>query len=197
MISQAPARPPFVEFRQIAKDDPKRSVELGYRVTRDIDIACIMQPGSKDVVERIASEWLDSIKRKLLEQQQDAMPTEWVDAFHRKYEAFKAGQEAPLIGTSIKQWPMLSPAQAQNLISINVLTIEDAANMNEECMGRFGMGGRELRDKARDWIAKTEGTKSVAAENEQLKAQLAELTARLSALEEDKPRRGRPPKDPT
>lgn len=190
-ISQAPARPPYVEFKRIAKEDPRASVEAGYRKTKDIDMAFIMQPGSKDVVEKDAKAWLESIKNKLLSQSQDAMPQEWVDGFHKKYEAWKAGHEAPLNGTSVKEWPLLSPAQAENFISIRVVTIEDVAAMTEECMGRFGIGGRELREKAREWLKGKEIASSVMQENAELKAKLAALEKRLSELEE-KPKRGRP-----
>ena len=58
MVSITQARPPFVEFKQVAKHDPKRSEELGYRVTKNVDMAYIMQPGSRDQVEIEAKAWL-------------------------------------------------------------------------------------------------------------------------------------------
>lgn len=190
-VSLAQARPPFVEFKRIPKHDPKRSEELGYRVTKDVDMAYIMQPGSKDQVERLATDWLDMIKRKALDAAPDAFPQEWIEGFRRKYEAWKAGHEAPLNGTSVKEWPLLSPAQAENFIALHVLTIEDVAAMTEEALGRFGMGARELREKAREWLQGREVSKSLASENEELKRQLAELSARLADLEAEKPQRGR------
>jgi hypothetical protein len=139
-VQIAQARPPFVEFKQIAKHDPKRSEELGYRVTKNVDMAFIMQPGSRDQVEIEAEAWLNSIKRKMLDAAPDAYPQEWVDGFRKKYEMWKEGNEAPLNGTSVKEWPVLSPAQVQNFIALGLLTIEDVAAMTEEAMGRYGMG---------------------------------------------------------
>lgn len=193
-VSMAQSRPPFVEFKRVAKDDPKRSVEVGYRVTKDVDMAFIMQPGSKDQVERVASDWLESIKRKSLEGAPDAYPQDWVEAFSRKYESWKQGHEAPLNGTSVKEWPLLSPAQAENFIALRVMTIEDVAAMTEECIGRVGMGGRELREKARQWISGKEISEVAIQENMQLKKTVEELSARLAELEADKPKRGRKPK---
>jgi hypothetical protein len=193
-ISLAPARPPFVEFKRVAQHDPKASVEAGYHKTRDVDVAYIMQPGSKDVHEKKAVEWLESIKRKGLEGAADAMPPEWIDGFHKKYSAWKEGLEPPIDGTSVREWSYLSPAQVENLISIRVLSIEDCAAMTEEAMGRFGMGGRQLRDKAREWLKGKEISQTVMQENDALKKQLAELADRLAQLETpvEKPKRGRP-----
>ena len=131
MIGVAQARPPFVEFFIDTIHDPVRSVELGYRVTKDRDMVRIVQPGSRDDLLKPAEEWLTQIKTKMLENAHDAMREEWVNGFHAKYKAWKEGQEAPLMGTSVKQWPVLSPAQVQNLLACHILTIEDVAEMTE------------------------------------------------------------------
>jgi len=190
----AQARPPYVEFKQIAIADPKRTNELGYRVTRDVDRAYIMQPGSRDVFEVDAEDWLKQIRDKALNDAHDAYPQEWIDQFRKKFEMFKEGQEAPVNGTHVREWPHLSPAQVQNLVAARIITVEDVAALTEEALNRVGMGSRELREKARDWLASRDMTKSALQENEALKAKLADLTARLAELEADKPKRGRPAK---
>lgn len=194
----AQARPPFVEFKRIAVPDSVKTQELGRRVTKDVDFAYIMQPGSRDQVERKATDWLAMIKQKNLDASPDAYPEEWVRGFHEKYKAWLDGQEMPLDGTSVKEWALLSPAQAENFIALRILTIEDVAAMTEDALGRFGMGGRELRDKAREWLTKQEVAGSLAIENQELKQQLADLSARLAQLETgqvvEKARRGRKPK---
>jgi len=196
-------RPPFVEFKRIAMHDKKRSEELGRRVTKDVDFAFVMQPGSKDQVERVATDWLAMLKLKVVNASADAYPQEWVDGFHAKYKAWQDGMDAPLNGTSVKEWPVLSPAQAENFISLHLVTIEDVAAMSEQAMNAYGMGGRELKQKAIDWVR---GKDSTSQENEALKNQLAEMTERLSrlesshqtpganALEPVKAKRGRKPK---
>jgi hypothetical protein len=193
------ARPPFVEFKRVAIHDKLRSEELGRRVTKDLDMAFIMQPGSKDQVERIAVDWLAMLKIKSVNGSPDAYPQEWIDGFHRKFDSWKNGQDAPLDGTSVKEWPVLSPSQADNFISMRILTIEDVAAMTEEAMRSYGMGGREFKQKAQEWC---KGKDSATLENEFLKKQLLELTQRLSQLEQiadntDEPlqvKRGRKPK---
>jgi len=195
-------RPPFVEFKRIAVYDKKRSDELGRRVTKDVDFAFVMQPGSKDQVERVATEWLAMLKLKVMNGAADAYPQEWVDGFHEKYKAWQNGLDAPLNGTSVKEWPVLSPAQAENFISLHILTIEDVASMTEQALSAYGMGARELKQKAIDWV---QGKDKTSQENEILRKQLFELTERLKTLENskelsdniDKPqqvKRGRKPK---
>lgn len=187
------ARPPFVEFRQVAIHDARKSEELGRRVTKDVDMAYIMQPGSKDCVEIKAEDWLASLKRKALDAAPDAFPQEWIDGFHKKYELWKQGHEAPLNGTSVREWPLLSPAEVANFIAAHILTIEDVAAMTEQAMSAVGMGSRNLREKAREWLTGKDVAQQALRENEELKARIAALEAALLEKPEA-PRRGRPPK---
>lgn len=192
MIQIAQSRPPYVEFKQVAVFDQRRSEEVGYRVTKDVDMAYIMQPGTRDVLEVKAQDWLDRIKLKAINATHDSFPQEWITQYQTKYDLWKQGQEAPPNGTHVKEWPLLSPAQVQNFVSLRIITVEDVAAMNEEAMQKAGMGSRELREKAREWLAKREASAGALKENEELKKQLAELSTRLAELESDKPKRGRP-----
>lgn len=193
MIGIAQSRPPYVEFFIEAVHDPVRSVEAGYRVTKDREMVRIVQPGSKDDLLKPAAEWLKQIKDKSLSGAHDAMPDEWISGFHQKFSLWKQGQEAPVIGTSIKQWPMLSPAQVQNLLACHIQTVEDVAEMTENAMIQFGMGARELKEKAREWLKGKEIADTAIKENESLKSMIAELRAELDELK-NKPKRGRPAK---
>lgn len=190
-IALAAQRPPYVEFKVVAKDDPIRSHEVGYRVTKDVEFAFITQPGSKDIYEYEAKDWLNSIKHKAID---GRYPQEWVDAFHKRYEAWREGREAPLNGTSVKEWPVLSPAQAENFIAINIYTIEDVAVMTEEAMARYGMGARSLKDKAVEWTKSKEISAQQAKENIELKKRVQELEDLVKQMLEAKPKKGRPPK---
>lgn len=213
MLSMPAVRPPFVEFKMVVVDDRAATLQKGVRVTKDVPFAFVMQPGSKDCVERVAEEWLASIKRKSLDGSPDAYPTEWIEAFHKKYEMWRAGLEAPLNGTSVRQWPLLSPSQAENFVSLGIPTIEDVAAMTEDAMRRFGLGAREYRDKAREWVQGAAINEATTKENVELKEQLqkaldmvAAMNERLAQLEsapqiapdaiEVKRRPGRPPRQP-
>ncbi len=190
-LTVAQARPPYVEFKMVAKDDPKKSHEVGYRVTKDVEVAFITQPGSKDQFEYEAQSWLDSIKHKAID---GRYPQDWCDAFHKKYEAWKQGLEPPLNGTSVKEWPVLSPAQAENFIALRIPTIEDVAAMTEQAMSAFGMGARGLKDKAIEWLKGKDVAGQAMQENIELKKRVQELEGLVKQMLEAKPKRGRPPK---
>lgn len=51
------------------------------------------------------------------------------------------------MGTDIRNWPVVSPAQIKNLFELHVHTIEDLAAANEEVISGIGMGGRMLKQK--------------------------------------------------
>jgi hypothetical protein len=98
-------------------------------------------------------------------------------------------------GTPIDAWPILTDTQKAEFRALNIFTIEQFANLPDETGNRI-MGLNDLRKKARAFIlAQEAGDKLVemeerekmakAKEDEQAKV-IADLTARLAALE--KPR---------
>lgn len=195
MIGIHQARPPYIEFYVDAVLDQAASDAAGRRVTKDVNMVRIIPPGGQLIVEKKPEEWIAQLKRKAIERTHDAFPQEWIDNIQKSYDSWKAGLEPPLNGTSVKEWALLSPAQAQNFINMRILTIEDVAAMTEEAMARVGMGSRNLRDKAREWLQAKEIASNAVAENAELKAKLATLEARLAELEStesEKPKRGRP-----
>lgn len=196
MLTIAAAKPPYVQFKQVAIEDRNLSIENGRRITKNVNMAFIQQVGQRDQVERIAEEWLDQLKRQCYEEIQ---PAEFYVHFKKKYEDWKAGIETPEHGTPITEWPVLSPAQVENLRSIHSYTVESIAQWGEEALNRYGMGGRELREKAKAWLESgdknAEKLLAVEAENRSLKDMIEKLAAKVAALEDDKPKAGRPRKD--
>lgn len=185
-------RPPFVEFKQVAREDRQMSIDAGRRVTKDVNMAYIMQPGSKDQVERVAEEWLAQIKRKVVENAPDQYPHAWVQAFHEKFDMWKQGIEAPLNGTSLREIAFLSPAAIENYLALRILTVEDLAALDEVAIHHAGMGARADRDKARAWLQSAnengkpaEQIAALMAELENMKVSNEALRERLAALEKE------------
>jgi len=154
-------RPPYVAFEVRAEEDRNASIEAGYYKAKDVDYALITPAGSKDRVEQKVGEWFDKLQEQVM---QERFPAEWLAKFQENYKLWKNGQEVPLTGTSVKNWPMLSPSQRTALLGLHVHTVEDLAAANEEVIVRLGMGGRSLRDKAREWLASTGGEAGKQAE---------------------------------
>lgn len=174
------ARPPYITFEARAVEDRNASIESGQYKTKDQDFVLITPQGSKDRIERVASEWFESMDEQV---KQNRMPGDWVRQFKSAYAAWKEGKELPVSGTPILTWPVLSPSQVKSCIDAAVRTVEDLAAANEETLGRIGMGARALKDKAASWVKSAGGPGKVAEEIAALKAQLADTKLRNESLE--------------
>jgi hypothetical protein len=118
----------------------------------------------------------------------------------KSYENFKKGFADQPDGFPVREWALLTPSQVANMHTMQTYTIEQVAGWNEQAMAMYGMGARELREKAKLWLAsgdqKAEQLSAQAIEIATLKEQLAALVKKVNAADEDnegKPRRGRPP----
>lgn len=143
------ARPSYVRFEKRPIEDRAETLRKGAFSTKDVVHAIITPAGSKDQYAFVADEWLARLDQQVKEER---IPFEWVDMYRRAYEAYKRGEELPLDGTPIKEWPPLSPAQRVNLIALHVLTVEDLAAANAETLARIGMGAQNLVEKAKTWL---------------------------------------------
>ena len=187
-------RPPYVTFELRAVEDRAASIAAGHYVARDVAYALITPAGSKDRIERVVEEWFDVLAASVRDER---FPREWLKAYQGAYEDWKAGNAPLLKGTDVRNWPVLSPSQVKLLTDIGVRAVEDLAIANEETIGRLGMGGRALKQKAVEWLASAQDTgkqveeitalqianKDLTERNEAMMQQLTELGQRLQLLE--------------
>lgn len=131
-----------------------------------------------------------------------SMVVEIVNDDHRQrwpkeYEAFKAGQEAPLEGTALADWPQLSRARVEELAYFHIRTVEQLAAVTDNHLQNLGMGARDERERARVFLDVAKNgtaalsklvTRMEAAEAKAgaLETALSEANARLAALESRK-----------
>ena len=190
-------RPAYVRFERIALEDAQATAAQGHFVARDVDMAMITPPGSRDVFKIEVPQWVLNMKQDV---RNDRLPSAWMDQYLDAYEKWKTGQAMPLQGTPIKGWGVLSPAQQAVLTGLMILTVEDLAQLNDEGLQRIGMGALDLRTKARAWISQIHDKGPLTLENaklkqdlvtqqgeiDTLKAQVAKLVA-VAALAQDTP----------
>ena len=179
-------RPAYVQFERRAVEDKPESEKQGLSISKDVDFVKVTPPYSKDCYVQQVDVWFKNVENNV---KNNRTPQLWLDHWKQAYEAFLKGQDAPLLGTPIRDWSAISPAQIKNLIHLNILTIEDLANANDEGLKRIGMGAVELRNKARNWLqaANDHGPlvmKVTALENEnnQLKGTIESLQNKIQAL---------------
>lgn len=185
-VQERQDRPALVRFARRAVEDKKATLEQGKWVGKDVDFALITPPYSKDCIEIKVEQWKQNMMQDV---KAGRLPQAWQEHYLKAHEAWQNGQELPPTGTPIRGWGMLSPAQQEMLIRINILTIEDLAGINDEGVRRIGMGALDLKRKASAWIQQvndkgplTQKMAAVEAENDSLKTQVALLTEKLDRL---------------
>jgi len=180
-------RPAYISFELRAEEDRQASIDAGHYVPKEVEYVIITPQGSKDRTERVVADWFAKLAQDVKEQR---FPQDWLSAYRSAYKEWKEGREIPLTGTPIATWPVASPGQVAACISANLRTVEDLAAANEESIGRIGMGGRALKQKAVEWLASaanigktTEALNSLKIANAALIERNAALEARLLKLE--------------
>lgn len=180
MMNDRTERPAYVRFVRRAVEDRSVTSVNGRWPKKDVDYALVTPPYSKDVFEAVATDWLAQMA---VEVRNGRLPEGWLDKYSLQYEKWQSGQEMPLDGEAILGWGVISPAQQANLIAINIRTIEDLAGVNDEGVRRIGMGGGELRDKAKAWLSQMKDKGPLTQENATLKGENITMKVTIESLQ--------------
>jgi len=173
------ARPPHIRFEKRAAEDRAASIEAGHIIYHDIDYVIITPPGGKDVVEKIAKEWIADIQRRSHIGQYDV---EWAERFAKMYAMWQKDEELPEHGTPLKTSLMFTPAEIMACTGVNIHTLEDLAGANEEALGRIGMGARNMKQRAQAALESVKGDGALAIKLAAVQEENAELHAKLLEL---------------
>lgn len=191
---------PYVRFERVAVEDKQESLRAGQYMAKDIDYALITPQGSTDVLKYKVTSWFAQMETET-RTSPPRLPMEWFERYKKSYDLWLLGQEIPLEGTAIRGWGMISPAQKENLIKINIRTVEDLANCNEEAMRRIGMGALDLKNRAIGWLKSLNSSGNISQifaeiqrENEELRKTVESLTAKMAELSK-RSRKPRPDPD--
>lgn len=180
-LAERSERPAYARFERVPVEDKQASLAAGHYVAKDVDFALITPPYSRDVVRIKVSQWLLNLEQDL---RNDRIPKPWVEKYKEDYRSWQNGQEIPLRGVPIKGWGVISPAQQETLLRMNILTVEDLAGINDEGIRRIGMGGSDLKNKAVAWVKQLSDKGPLTQENAALKQENETLRGTIVALEE-------------
>lgn len=167
-----------VNFELRPVEDREATIEAGHPVFKDQEYAIITMPGGQLVVDKVID---------------DALLNEWKNGRGRKppspfalsaYQAWKDGQEVPLNGMDLKNWPGITPAQIKMCHGTNIYTVEDLATANDEAKKRMGMGALALINKAKAYLENAESNKSSEAISA-LEVKLQAALDRIQSLEDE------------
>ena len=163
-----PKPPAIPRFKTEAVHLPFRSKEAGRPIYEDREFVEILIPGDR--------------RSMAVEAVSDAHKVRWP----KEYAAFRAGQEPPLEGTPLADWPnsSLTRARVEELAYFNIRTVEHLAQVNDAQLANLGMGARALREAAAKFLeVARHGTgplERLVAENLTLKDENARLERALA-----------------
>lgn len=176
----------YVEFSIEPVKNERRSTEEGRPIFEEKEYITI----------RIAGDTKTVRKRPVKHTWDGGTPPD-PERWPRQYQAFKNQQSQEAVdGTPLHEWAMISKTDVMSLKALNIHSVEQLASLGENNMQWFG--ARQMRDKAIAWLESAKagaGVSQLQQRLEQLEADNLALKSQLAALGEEKPRRGRPPKD--
>lgn len=188
-------RPPYIEFERRSVEDRQASIASGAYTTKEVDFIIIVPAGSegKTRIEQVYTEWLAKIKPQTGSlggvdghyMAASRFPAEWVEKIQTQHKLWKEGLSLDVEGTPLRNWPVLSPGQLKACVDLHLLSVEMLADAADDTVERLGMGGFNLRQRARDWVAQSKGSgPQLAAQLEAARAESAAKDVRLKSLEE-------------
>lgn len=89
--------------------------------------------------------------------------------------------EMELGGTPLKEWPRITKGLTATLASQGVYTVEQVAAIADVSLDVLGMGGRELRNQAIQFLEQAQGQ----SDTSKLVAQISDLQAQVARLQAD------------
>lgn len=150
----------YVKFyRQWVRNNFKSNLE-GMEVGEHQDFVIIICPGQPK----------SEVRRKATEADKSQYRQEWA--------AYSEGKEHQMSGTPIEMLPGLSQGVADSLKALYIYTIEQMAGLSDMALQKVGMGGNDIRQRAKSYMDKS------SSEVVSLKAQLAEALEAIKALQE-------------
>lgn len=179
------ARPAMLRFEVQPVEDREASVKEGRYIAKDVEFVWVKAHGGVDDVCYKVTSWLKNLEQQV---RSGEFPQPWFEQYQQQLDAWRKKQEIPLFGTPIKGWSVLSPAQQENLLRVDIRTVEDLAAMNDEGATRLGMGSLELKNKAKAWMAQAQDkgkfTQEMAALQQTNAVQAGQIDSLMRQVEE-------------
>lgn len=150
---------PLFSLRPV--QNTKETNAQGRPIFRDVEWVKIYIPGDKTTV----------VSKKVTDEHRERWP--------EQYAAFKRGQEQPVIGTPLEQWPIMTRSQVFEFKALQIHTVENLANLADDAITRIGTGCRDLVERAKAFLIAAEA----GARDSQLAAKLEAKQQQIDAMQ--------------
>lgn len=108
------------------------------------------------------------------------------EEFHKHYEVFKAGAKALEVGTPLESLG-IPGSKISELKASNVYTVEGLAMLDGTLLQKLGMGARDLKTRAEDFLNKANNASfatKLEAENTELRKMIEDLSKKVNGAHE-------------
>lgn len=177
-MAQDPDTAIVATFKYLALKNDAKSLAAGRPIFDDAEVVEIRFPGKRDYSVHHAtamSHWRDDP-----ETGEQTLVT-YAERFSHQYRQFKQQQQQTKSGTPLSHAPFLTEARRAEMRALNIYTVEALALIEGQELKNLGYAGRELKNKAQEYIAESKK----AAPSMHLMAELDAAKARMAVLEED------------
>lgn len=169
-----------VEFYTDSVHNPRLSAEQGKPVYEDREFIKIKFVGDKQNVFVAPADDYGTAR------DDHGNRLRYREEFHKHYEVFKSSAKALEVGTPLESLG-LPGSKVAELKASNVFTVEGLAMLDGTLLQKLGMGARELKTRAEDFLNKANNA-SVAnkleAENAELRKMIEELSKKVNGTSE-------------
>jgi hypothetical protein len=167
-----------VVFKLVAEENIEKSRIEGRPIFEEKEHCVITSGGCKDIKVFPATEfsrWVDDpVTGRQVKQS-------YAERFRHQYQQFKRQDIQTKSGTPLDHTSFLSEGRRAELKAQNIYTVEMLAAVEGNELKNLGPGGREMKNKAVEYIEESRSS----APNKQLVAELEALRARNEVLEGD------------
>lgn len=170
---------PIVAFFADTKEDKHASQKEGRPIFRDEEYVKITYPADRQrtYVARAHASAMVTDDRGRRTRKVGGREVSYAEMYSEQYRAFKANEAPTVRGTPLSEAPFLTEGKRRSLRALQVYTVEQLAAVDPT---KLGMGGMEMAEQAKAYLAKAEGSADVtrlAAENAAMKAELERVRA--------------------
>jgi len=174
-------------FKNIAMKNPGKSTEAGRPIFDDVEVVEIRFAGSRDVYVFPATEYShfeddeDTNERRRIS---------YAERWPKQYQQFKAKQAQTKEGTPLDYLPFLTEGKRAELRALSIYTAEALAELDGQPLKNLGLGGRDLKNLAADYLASGDHNAVVIRMQQQIEA----LNTQISVMQEERQYLASPPK---
>lgn len=166
--------PCIPRFEMMPIQNMEKSEAVGHPVFEDVPFVTVYSPGNK----------LEIPCFRVEEKHRMRWPKQW--------EAFMAGEEAPMEGLPLVEWPPITRAQVETLKGFHIRTVEELASGTDENMKNIGPVFIDLSNKAAKFLENHGSEKARISELEQKNQDLMDRLEKLEAQSSPEPPKKKP-----